>query len=57
MRKINFISSLVFEILKVLIDSFDITGHAWPRPPKITLPICSFKRHVTAFKKSTLYLQ
>ena len=57
MRKINFIPSLDFEILKVLIDSFDITGHAWPRPPKITLPICSFKRHVTAFKKSTLYLQ
>ena len=34
MRKINFIPSLVFEILKVLIDSFDITGHAWPRPLK-----------------------
>ena len=51
-------SSFSFWDFKVLMICLSMPGHTWPRPPKITLSICSFNtRYVPAFKKSTLYLQ
>ena len=45
MRKINFTPTLVFEILKVLTASFDMPGHVWPLPPRITFVSCKTRNH------------